>query len=134
MTVVDFQGGAPAAEAGIEDRARLGRSSRRVDSAGGPVRTCAGCQAKAAQSTLLRVGLTDGRPTPDPRRRLPGRGAYVHRSTACIERATRRGGLARAFRTQLPSPAVSDPMAWLVEAGPASLAGAELWDRHDERS
>jgi uncharacterized protein len=114
----------------------------------GPVRTCSGCQARAAQSTLLRVALSDGQPTPDPRRRLSGRGAYVHRDRACLERATRRGGLARAFRRQLPSPAVADPMAWLLEVGPLSepthsesthsgssmTAGAEQWDRDDERS
>jgi predicted RNA-binding protein YlxR (DUF448 family) len=69
----------------------------------GPVRTCVGCRERDAQADLLRVVARDGRVQPDPRRRLSGRGAYVHVPTTgaqrqCLERALRRGGLARALR------------------------------------
>lgn len=108
-----------------------------------PVRSCAGCQARDHQGALLRLALVDGCVTVDPRRRLPGRGAYVHRRIACVERAARRGGLARAFRTQLPSPAVADPAVWLggelpvvLEVGPvrAGQSGDLLRTTEGERS
>ncbi len=35
---------------------------------------------------------------PDPAARGGGRGAYICRTPACLERATRRGGLSRALR------------------------------------
>ena len=83
------------------------------DAIRGPVRTCAGCQTRAPQWALLRLALVDGHVTADPRRRLMGRGAYVHRTPGCIERATRRGGLARVFRRRLSFAAG----AWLEGAG-----------------
>ena len=66
-----------------------------------PIRTCVGCRERATQASLLRVGVIDGRIEPDPSRRLAGRGAYVHPDLTCVDRATRRGGLARALRTRL---------------------------------
>jgi uncharacterized protein len=89
---------------------------------GRPVRSCAGCHARDLQAALLRLALVDGRVTADPRRRLPGRGAYVHRQAACVERAIKRGGLARAFRAQLSSQAVARPEAWLLEEGGSARA------------
>jgi hypothetical protein len=38
----------------------------------------------------------------DARQILPGRGAYVHPRLACMERAVRRGGLARTLKTAVP--------------------------------
>lgn len=63
----------------------------------GPARTCVGCRQVAPQASLLRVALVDERPAADPRRRLPGRGAYVHTTPACLT-AAGKGGLARAFK------------------------------------
>ena len=39
----------------------------------------------------------EGRVVIDPRRRLPGRGAYLHVGMECIERGLRRGGIARGL-------------------------------------
>lgn len=79
-----------------------------------PVRTCVGCRRRDERSALLRVVLTaaqaditsatrgDGaarlRVTPDPRGRLPGRGAWLHPSQACFDQAVRRRAFARALR------------------------------------
>ena len=71
----------------------------------GPVRTCVGCKERAPQRELLRVALVDGKPVADPRRRLPGRGGYVHRDPACVRLASSQGGFARAFRARLVPPA-----------------------------
>ena len=72
----------------------------------GPLRTCVGCKERAPQRELLRVALVDGKPVADSRRRLPGRGGYVHRVQACVRLAETQGGFARAFRARLVPPAV----------------------------
>jgi len=82
-----------------------------------PLRTCVGCRAKAPQAELLRVIQNSGRLVADPRRRLPGRGAYVHRASDCVRRATARGGFARAFRTQLAPPVVLANAEGLIANG-----------------
>ncbi|HIZ98440.1 MAG TPA: YlxR family protein [Candidatus Janibacter merdipullorum] len=69
----------------------------------GPVRTCIGCRGRDSRSALLRiVVVTDdrGRATvqPDPRRALPGRGAWLHPDIACLDLAVRRRAFSRAFR------------------------------------
>jgi len=54
----------------------------------------------------VRLALTGDPPTRaviDRERRLGGRGAYVHPDPACLERAVRRGGLARAFKARVTS-------------------------------
>jgi predicted RNA-binding protein YlxR (DUF448 family) len=37
---------------------------------------------------------------PDPRRRLPGRGAWLHRDLECLDLAVRRRAFGRALRVQ----------------------------------
>jgi predicted RNA-binding protein YlxR (DUF448 family) len=66
------------------------------------VRTCVGCRSRAPASTLLRVVavIQAGVATlvPDPRHRLPGRGAYLHVDPACLAKAERRRAFGRALR------------------------------------
>lgn len=66
-----------------------------------PVRTCIGCRAKGAQPSLVRIAAVDGRVAVDRRRRLPGRGAYVHPRSECVERVERRGIVQRALKTRI---------------------------------
>ena len=63
-----------------------------------PERTCVGCRAVVEQATLVRLALVGDRVVVD--RRAPGRGAYVHPRTSCVE-AANKGGLARAFRRKV---------------------------------
>lgn len=55
----------------------------------------------------------------DLRQNLPGRGAYVHRIRACVERAVKRGGLARTLRSAIPAklPGELENMLVSVEQG-----------------
>jgi predicted RNA-binding protein YlxR (DUF448 family) len=77
-----------------------------------PQRTCAGCRVRDAKRAMLRVVRPpDGAVAVDPKGSAPGRGAYVHRSAACIEAALARGGLARALRA-----GVSDDAAGRLRA------------------
>jgi predicted RNA-binding protein YlxR (DUF448 family) len=64
-----------------------------------------GCRERAAKSELDRVVRTpDGRIQMDPKGQAPGRGAYVHRTGQCLQRAVRTGALARGLRVPLAEP------------------------------
>jgi predicted RNA-binding protein YlxR (DUF448 family) len=84
-----------------------------------PIRQCVGCRGKAPQTELLRIAAQGGELLLDPRRRLPGRGAYVHHRRECLDRATRRGSLARALRTSVQARAVTE-----LQRSVASMLGA----------
>ncbi|GGS39190.1 hypothetical protein GCM10010171_37720 [Actinokineospora fastidiosa] len=47
---------------------------------------------------LLRVVLADGEAIPDPRRRMPGRGAWIHPQPECLAKAEKRRAFPRALR------------------------------------
>ncbi len=70
-------------------------------------RTCVGCGEKDAPSAFVRLVLApaaskdaSGSVVVDAARGSFGRGAYVHPSPACAQKAA-RGGLARAFKTKI---------------------------------
>ena len=79
-----------------------GRQSRRSDAEEitGPVRTCVGCRGRDSDSRLLRIVFDPGTAalSPDPRRRAPGRGAWIHRDERCITTALDRKAFTRALR------------------------------------
>ena len=81
---------------------------------GVPMRMCVGCRERGAQDLLLRVVAVTTDPDgpsavrPDPRRRLPGRGAYVHPRPECLALAERRRAFPRALR--LPGPVDLGPL------------------------
>jgi predicted RNA-binding protein YlxR (DUF448 family) len=72
----------------------------------GPTRTCVGCRGRGDRSVLLRLVVSKdaGRSVVvlDPRRRMPGRGAWLHPDTHCLELASRRSALARSLRRAGP--------------------------------
>ncbi|MBW3084452.1 hypothetical protein KEM60_00640 [Austwickia sp. TVS 96-490-7B] len=72
----------------------------------GPVRTCVGCRGRESRSKLLRVVVAEREDGPilvvDHRRRLPGRGAWLHESAACLNEARRRQAFRRALRVTAP--------------------------------
>ena len=101
---------------------------------GQPLRTCIGCRRTAARSELLRL-VTDPedaqRVIVDPRRRLPGRGAWLHPDQACLKQAVRRRGFHRAFRGAVDADAVDAYFSTSVPApaGPDAVqaeSGSEI--------
>ena len=71
----------------------------------GPQRTCVGCRATGGRSVLLRLAVDghDGATLVlDPRRRMPGRGLWLHPDEHCLALAVRRKALARALRRTSP--------------------------------
>jgi predicted RNA-binding protein YlxR (DUF448 family) len=62
-----------------------------------PVRTCIGCGAATARVGLVRLRIEGERVVID-RSGRGGRGAWLHASDACLEKAARKRAFARAFR------------------------------------
>lgn len=85
--------------------------------ASGPIRTCVGCRAPDRQVALVRIARTGGACHVDRRRRLPGRGAYLHATPACVQQAM--GGLARTFRASVTRAEVARLAADLLTPVPA---------------
>jgi uncharacterized protein len=98
-----------------------------------PVRTCVGCRARAAKSDLLRVVAVAGALVPDPRGRLPGRGAHLHPDPDCLAMAERRRAFGRALRLDRP-PDAATLQAYVTGQADHNKAIAERADDDDERS
>ena len=63
-----------------------------------PMRRCVGCRVSRPKRELIRVVCSaEGRVELDTTGRLPGRGAYVCPSAACLEKAIKSRALERAF-------------------------------------
>ena len=73
-----------------------------------PVRTCVGCRERTTKRQLLRVVAGDEGSglavLPDPAGRAPGRGAYLHPTSTCLELAIRRKAFPRALKVAGPLP------------------------------
>ena len=87
-----------------------------------------GAGQRAPATDLLRVVARYGALVPDPRRRLPGRGASVHPTPECLHAAERRRAFARALR--LPggggAPLEAGPLrAHVLGASSEAARGAE---------
>ncbi|GAA0218651.1 YlxR family protein [Cryptosporangium japonicum] len=93
-----------------------------------PTRTCVGCRQRAAATELLRVVAIERGGTrvtiPDPARRLPGRGAWLHPDPACFVLAERRRAFGRALRVPgvIDAEAVGEYVTQL-ETGLGTLPG-----------
>lgn len=73
---------------------KSGRRPRHI-----PQRTCVACRQVQAKGTLVRVVRTAEGVFPDPKGKLPGRGAYLHSRPECWQRMS--AVLPSALRTDL---------------------------------
>ena len=71
--------------------------------------------------------------TPDPRGRMPGRGAHLHPDPECLALAERRRAFGRALRADGPLAATA-VQAWIEARQAATAANPETADLSDERS
>lgn len=95
-----------------------------------PVRTCVGCRQRVLNGELLRVVAVAGRLVVDERRRLPGRGAWLHPTPGCLAKAERKRAFPRALRAQgaLDAAGLREHAAFAVpttEMGPETFSGRE---------
>ncbi|MFC4461342.1 YlxR family protein [Pseudonocardia nematodicida] len=92
-----------------------------------PIRTCVGCRTRERADRLLRVVAEHGSLLPDPRRRRPGRGAWLHPVTGCLDTAERRSAFARALRLR-GRPGTDAVRRWLrdqQDTGSLSVSSSE---------
>ena len=67
-----------------------------------PMRMCVGCREMKEKRALLRiVKSAEGEISFDPAGKKPGRGAYICRSTECLEKAVRQRQLERALEHKI---------------------------------
>jgi predicted RNA-binding protein YlxR (DUF448 family) len=84
-----------------------------------PVRTCIGCRKHGARNELIRL-VAEGGGSPvvlvDVRRRMAGRGAWLHPSGNCLMLATKRRAFARALAGASDTAAVERYLAGMPPA------------------
>jgi predicted RNA-binding protein YlxR (DUF448 family) len=97
-----------------------------------PLRTCVGCRSRCAKSDLLRVVAVEGSLVPDPRGKLPGRGAHLHPDPDCLASAERRRAFGRALRLDR-APDAAAVVAYVAERAAVKHTIAEGADDDDER-
>ena len=66
-----------------------------------PQRTCVACREVNEKRSLVRIVRTPEGVVVDPTGRMPGRGAYLHDSRECWEKALKKGILARGLKTEI---------------------------------
>ena len=67
-----------------------------------PMRMCVGCREMKPKKELIRVVREpDGSVSMDPVGKKPGRGAYVCRNAACLQKAIKQKQLERVLEVQL---------------------------------
>lgn len=66
-----------------------------------PQRTCVACREVNEKRSLVRIVRGADGVTVDKSGRMPGRGAYLHESKECWEKALKRGILARSLKTEI---------------------------------
>lgn len=73
-----------------------------------PIRQCVACRAHKEKPQLARVVRTpEGQAVYDGRGKLSGRGAYICRSLACLEKAVKTRALSRELGVEI-TPEVYD--------------------------
>ena len=61
-------------------------------------RTCVGCRQRSQRADLLRVVSKSNVFAFDPNKTMPGRGAWIHPSSDCLNLAIQRNAFGRALR------------------------------------
>jgi len=82
----------------------------------GPERTCIGCRNVFAKDKVVRVAAGPTGVVVDLREKLPGRGAYICPTPACIGKALSREKLSRALRTTVRIPPAAEFSAMVESA------------------
>lgn len=68
-----------------------------------PLRKCTGCAEMKDKRELIRVVKTpEGSIVIDEKGKTNGRGAYLCKSSECLEKARKSKGLERAFKEKIP--------------------------------
>jgi len=67
-----------------------------------PIRQCAACRQHKEKTQLARIVRTpDGQVVYDAKGKVSGRGAYICKDTACLEKVIKTRALSRALETEI---------------------------------
>ncbi|MCA9494451.1 MAG: DUF448 domain-containing protein [Myxococcales bacterium] len=105
----------------------------------GAVRTCVACRVDASRDELIRLVQhpDDGSVVVDLRATLPGRGAWVHPTSQCVDKVEQQPSLlSRAFKGQVRAPGLADGLRAAVlhalqDGLSLAAAGGGLVGGHD---
>ncbi len=100
-----------------------------VDAGHIPLRMCIACRKRRPKSELLRMVSIKGEIFFDERQKLPGRGAYICPSLACLHRCRRSSGLPHALRFTAQDGTVSVNWQELTKWLENHLAGCQDADK-----
>ena len=79
-----------------------------------PVRLCLGCREPKIKSEMLRIVRTvEGTVQIDLKGKISGRGAYICKNRACIEKAIRSKALDRALGVSVPADIIDSMNSFL---------------------
>lgn len=82
-----------------------------------PIRQCVACRERREKPQLARVVRTpEGQVLYDGRGKVSGRGAYLCRSRACLEKAVKSRALARALEIEITDQLYDQLRAQMEEA------------------
>lgn len=88
-----------------------------------PVRMCVGCREMKDKRSLIRVVKTpNGEIKIDGTGKLSGRGAYVCRDTACLQKAIKSKGLEKSLKIAI-SDEIKDQLVAMLEDLPKEDGG-----------
>ncbi|MCD8117323.1 MAG: YlxR family protein [Oscillospiraceae bacterium] len=80
-----------------------------------PLRMCVGCRTRATKKELIRIVRTpDGQVIADARAKAPGRGAYICRKAACLQKARKSRALERMLEVEI-TPETYEALASAIE-------------------
>lgn len=80
-----------------------------------PMRRCVGCMESKPKNELVRVACYEGKVTVDPTGKAKGRGVYLCRNKACMEKAKKRRSLQRSFETEITAQDMENIFAQLEQ-------------------
>lgn len=80
------------------------------------LRRCIVCRTSTRRDALLRIVCAGDKITLDCANKLPGRGAYVHRTQDCLARLTDSGRIAHALRVERSQVAPAELAALRAQA------------------
>lgn len=90
-----------------------------------PERMCVGCKEMKQKRSLIRVVKTpDGEIKIDGTGKMSGRGAYICRDLACLQKAVKSKGLERSLKVSI-SDEVKDELAAMLADLPQEDGGAD---------
>ena len=90
-----------------------------------PQRTCVACREVAGKRGLLRIVRTPQQAVEiDPTGKANGRGAYVHASGECAQKAVRTGALSRALKAPIATELTEQLLAKVTQEEAEQSAGS----------